>query len=167
MFELCIGINKVSLTQSGRGPEVEQRVGVSHGINSGVVWWWNVCGGISDVVVQPWYPGSGWWVFCGTKSSCPLKFCWWVVRVVASLVSLGLVLWCYWCLWLWCYRWSMVTLMMSCEVWGGKRQELLFGDAMTASREIPAAWENISAAYEGVKRFSVLWSDGNVIYWWV
>ncbi len=47
----------------------------------------------------------------------------------------------------------MVMVVMSCEVWEGKIRELLFGDAVTAGREIPAGGENISAAYEGVKRF--------------
>ncbi len=47
-------------------------------------------------------------------------------------------------------------VVMSCEVWGDKIRELLFGDAVTASREISVAGENISVAYEGVKGFLVL-----------
>ncbi len=46
----------------------------------------------------------------------------------------------------------MVMVVMPCEVLGGKIQELLFSDAVTASREIPDG-ENISVAYEGVKGF--------------
>ncbi len=44
-------------------------------------------------------------------------------------------------------------VVMSCEVWGGKIREFLFSDAVTPSREIPAAEENISVAYEGLKWF--------------
>ncbi len=47
----------------------------------------------------------------------------------------------------------MVMVVMSCEVLGGKIRELLFGDAVTVSGEIPAAGENILAAYEGMKGF--------------
>ncbi len=47
----------------------------------------------------------------------------------------------------------MVKVVMSFEVRGGKIRELLFGDVVTASREIPVPWENISAVYEGVKGF--------------
>ncbi len=53
--------------------------------------------------------------------------CWGCGGVVVLLVSLRMALWC--------YRLSMVMVVMSCEVWGDEIRGLLFGDTVTASKE--------------------------------